>query len=102
MTFLDHWIPTTDLLPGTGQDWVLVKLTDIVDGHELVPSVAEIRSDGKWYAKESEGIPLENYTNVVGWKPLDLAHASDAVKIYLMGLQMNELFKHTEEGEDAQ
>lgn len=73
------WIYFSDLEPSTEEDWVLVKLKDIANGEDLVPSVAEKRN-GIWYSKENENLPLEEYAKVIAWKPLDWEHTSDYVR----------------------
>lgn len=67
----DGWISVEERLPDPNEyDWVLVAYTFNEDGTYGVPTVAELRKDGKWWDLGSEFSLEEKFCTVTHWMPL--------------------------------
>ena len=66
-----EWIPVSEQTPDPNEyDWVLVAHTFNEDGTYGVPTVAELRKDGKWWDLGSEFSLEEQFCTVTHWMPL--------------------------------
>lgn len=107
---LEGWIPIKEYFNmrnlGIELDWVLV-LTMENDGFIAIPTVAEYRvlykDSGRksgWY--DSENKRLDDYTNVIMFKPIETKNTADAVRIDLLDkYEEEENIKNISDFEDA-
>lgn len=66
-----EWIPTSERMPGAGQDWVLAQVLD-TDGFRWIPRVLEfVKDKNQW--RDIDGHIFNIYypqSKVVAWMPL--------------------------------
>ena len=57
LALVKGWLPISEYTRDK-YDWVLIKYY-LEDGYECIPTVAEMRSDGRWYDPNGFALPVD-------------------------------------------